>query len=271
VAKFRFVDGKANDVVFRLKGALAEFPFEHNAKFPERQGEFLVKGKLQDAKLNFLPGELAKDGVSPYWPVIDNIKGSFVFEHGRMEIRADTAMTNSVPLKKVKAVIADLGADNPLLEIDGIAFGQLQPMLNYVKASPVDEWLGYFLHDSVANGVSQLNLKLFLPLNTIHDSKVDGVLQLNGAETLLQPDLPRITGLGGRIEFNERGVSLNNIKGNLLGGLAQATGGSQKDGSIRIKIDGLANADGIRKHFAEMVGVGKSGARRNGFQALPRL
>ena len=246
------LDGKANDVVFRLKGALAEFPFEHNAKLPERQGEFLVKGKLQDAKLNFLPGELAKDGVSPYWPVIDNIKGSFVFEHGRMEIRADTATTNLVPLKKVKAVIADLGADNPILEIDGVAVGQLQPMLNYVKASPVDEWLGYFLHDSVANGVSQLNLKLFLPLNTIHDSKVDGVLQLYGAETLLQPDFPRITGLGGRIEFNERGVSLNNIKGNLLGGLAQATGGSQKDGSIRIKIDGFANADGVRKHFAEM-------------------
>lgn len=246
------LDGKANDVIFRLKGALAEFPFEHSTKFPERQGEFLVKGKIQDAKLNFLPNEVAIDGVSPYWPVIDNIKGSFVFEHGRMEIRADTATTNAVPLKKVKAVIADLGADNPLLEIDGIAVGQLQPMLSYVKASPVDEWLGHFLHDSVATGVSQLNLKLSLPLNTIDESKVEGILQLNGAETVLQPDLPRISSLNGRIEFNERGVSLNNIKGTLLGGLAQATGGSQKDGSIRIKIDGLANADGIRKHFPDM-------------------
>jgi uncharacterized protein (TIGR02099 family) len=246
------LDGKANDVVFRLKGALAEFPFEHSSKFPERQGEFLVKGKLQGAKLNFLPNEFAKDGVSPYWPVIDNIKGSFVFEHGRMEIRADSATTNLVPLKKVRAVIADLGADNPLLEIDGVAVGQLQPMLSYVKASPVDEWLGHFLHDSVAAGVSQLNLKLSLPLNTILDSRVEGVLQLNGAETTLQPDLPRISGLTGKIEFNERGVSLNNLKGNLLGGLAQASGGSQKDGTIRIKVDGLANADGIRKHFADM-------------------
>ena len=246
------LDGKANDVVFRMKGALAEFPFEHNSRDPERQGEFLVKGKILGGKLNFLPGEYAKDGVAPFWPIIDDIKGNFIFEHGRMEIRAETASTNTVALKKVKAVIPDLLADNPILEIDGAASGPLQTMLNYVKASPVDEWLGHFLYDTVASGVAQLSLKLALPLNTIVESKVNGALQLNGAETVLQVDLPKISNLTGRIEFNERGVTLNGIKGNLLGGLAQASGGTQKDGAIRIKIDGVANAEGIQKHFSHL-------------------
>ncbi|MBC3805814.1 TIGR02099 family protein [Undibacterium seohonense] len=246
------LDGKANDVVFRLKGALADFPFEQKQNSGSKQGEFLVKGNLQNGKLNFLPGFFAKDGVSPFWPVVDSIKGSFIFERGRMEIRGDTASTNMVPLKKVRAVIPDLLDHHPVLLIDGLAAGNLQAMVNYVKASPVDDWIGKFLHDTTAAGNAQLNLKLELPLNEIDTSKVNGVLQLNAVETNLQPDLPQITGLIGKVEFNERGVNLNSVRGNLLGGAAQASGGSQKDGAIKIKIEGQASAIGIQKHFANL-------------------
>ena len=249
-----FLNGKANDVVLRLKGALTEFPFEpkKNQSTKTKNGEFLVKGNIHDAKLNFLPGVFSKDGIAPYWPVIDSIKGSFVFERGRMEIRGDTANTNAVPLKKVRAIIPDLLDHHPVLFIDGVATGNLQAMVNYVKASPVDDWIGNFLHDTTASGTSNLNLKLELPLNDIQTSKVNGVLQLNAVEANLQPDLPQITGLVGKIEFNEHGVNLNAVKGNLLGGGAQASGGSQKDGAIKIKIEGLATAAGMQKHVANL-------------------
>ncbi|MFZ6800266.1 YhdP family protein [Undibacterium sp. Di24W] len=246
------LDGTANDVVFRLKGPLTQFPFHQKEGRALEQGEFLVKGNIQAGKLNFLPGAFAKDGAAPYWPMIENIKGSFVFDRARMEIRADSGMTNGVTVSKVKAIIPDLVEHNSVLQIDGIASGGLQNMLGYVKASPVDDWLGNFLHDTVATGNAQLGLKLQLPLHTIIDSKVQGVLQLGGNDTNLQPDLPLITGLNGRIEFNERGLNLGNLKASMLGGAVQASGGTQKDGVIRIKLDGVANADGIRKHFADV-------------------
>ncbi|MBR7798771.1 YhdP family protein [Undibacterium fentianense] len=246
------LDGEANDVEFRLNGPLANFPFNQKELEQNRRAEFYVRGDLRNAKLNFLPGVFAKDGVNPFWPVIDNIKGSFSFDRAKMEIRADTATTNGVALSKVKATIPDLLEHDVLLQIDGLANGALQTMLNYVKASPVDDWLSNFLHDTIASGNSQLNLKLQLPLNSIVDSKVNGVLSLNNNETVLQPDLPAISGLVGKIEFNEKGVNLNTLRANLLGGPVTASGGSQKDGSIRVRLDGNANADGIRKHFANL-------------------
>lgn len=249
---YALIDGEANDVVFRLRGALAHFPFQQKDPESGRQGEFFVKGNLRNGKLNFLPNVYAKDGIAPFWPVIDNIKGNFIFERGRMEIRADSASTNSIPLSKVKAVIPDLLEYDAILQIDGNAAGNLQSMLNYVKASPVDDWLANFLHDTVASGNGQLNLKLNLPLHHIIDSKVNGLLQLNNVDTVLQPDLPNISGLNGKIDFNEHGLNLNNLKANLLGGAVQAYGGSQKDGAIKIKLEGIATADGIQKHFANI-------------------
>ncbi|MBC3880130.1 TIGR02099 family protein [Undibacterium sp. LX40W] len=243
------LEGKANNVSLRLKGRLQDFPFTSLDSKQKSTGEFVVRGSIADGKLNFLPGVMSKDGVSPFWPVIDNIKGSFVFDKARMEIRAETAQTNQVPLSKVLAVIPDLASHESILVIDGNAVGSLQTMFNYVKASPVDDWIGNFLHDSSANGAAQLALKLQLPLHSIIDSKVNGVLTLNANDTVLQPGLPLITGLTGKLDFNERGLNLNTLKANALGGPLTATGGTQKDGVIRIKLDGLATSDGIQKHF----------------------
>lgn len=244
--------GEAVNVSLRLKGALSDFPFYVSTQQKEnQQAEFVVKGEIQNGQLNFLPGVFAKDGVSPFWPVIDHIKGRFVFDRARMEIMGDTAMSNGVNLSKVKAVIPDLGDHQAVLQIDGLASGGLQGMLNYVVASPVDQWLDGFLHDTTASGNANLNLKLHLPLASLPTSKVLGQLQLNGVESRLQTDLPVMSALTGRIDFNEHGVTLNNLKGNLLGGSAQASGGTQRDGAIRIKLDGIASAEGVRQHFKQ--------------------
>jgi uncharacterized protein (TIGR02099 family) len=245
------LDGTANDVTLRLKGNLVNFPFKKNVASFADQEEFSVRGNIVGGHLNFLPGVFAENNVSPFWPTIENIKGSFIFDRARMEIRGDSGSTQNVAVSKVKAVIDDLSDHNAVLQIDGIALGSLQGMLNYVKASPVDHWLGDFLHDTVATGNSQLNLKLHLPLNSIIDSKVNGLLQLNNVDATLQPDLPLMSAVNGRLDFNERGVTLNALRGTMLGGSVIANGGTQKDGVIRIRLDGAASDDGIKKYFSQ--------------------
>ena len=243
------LDGRADDVTIRIKGDLAQFPFNIAEGKSAGKGEFLVKGNLSGGKLDFVPGHFAEDGKSPFWPVIDNIKGSFTFDRAKMEIKAESATTLTADLHKVKAVIPDLLSHNAILNIEGNASGGLQGMLQYVSASPVDGWLGHFLQQTKATGSAQLGLKLQLPLNHIIDSKVQGVLQFVNNETVLQPGIPVISGLNGKLDFNEKGVNLNSLKGSLLGGAVVATGGTQKDTSIRIKLDGLATAEGLRKNF----------------------
>lgn len=246
--------GRADDVAVRIKGDLAQFPFVAGEDRRAPKGEFVVKGKLSGGKLDFTAGELAEGGKAPLWPLIDNIKGSFIFERARMEINGDTARTAGVDLRKVRAVIPDLASSDAVLDIDGLASGNLQGMLNYVNASPVSGWLGNFLQESKALAGAGLTLKLQLPLNRMDDSKVHGALQFGGNEVVLLNGLPPVSVLNGKLEFNERGVSLGTLKGNLLGGAVAISGGSQKDGSVRVRLDGLATAEGLRKAIPASIG-----------------
>ncbi|CAN5903637.1 YhdP family protein [soil metagenome] len=241
--------GRADDVSIRVKGDLAHFPFSSTDGKLAAKGEFLVKGNLSAGKLDFAPGYFSEDGKSPLWPVIDNIKGSFVFDRAKMEIKGESGKTLGLDLLKVKAVIPDLLTSNAILNIDGSVSGGLQSMLQYVVASPVDAWLGHFLQESKATGNAQLGLKLQLPLNHIVDSKVQGGLQFLNNEVALQTNIPLISAVNGKLDFNEKGLNLTSLKGNSLGGAVVATGGTQKDSSIRIKLDGIATADGLRKNF----------------------
>ncbi|MRW91357.1 TIGR02099 family protein [Duganella sp. FT80W] len=246
--------GVATDVTLRLRGDLAHFPF-HGAD--KARGEFRVAGKLTEGKLNYEPGyylhdgkELGKDGKPlPLWPQAEHIKGSFVFERARMEINGDTATTGGAALSNVKAVIPDLMVHDSMLEIDGNAAAPMQEFLKYVASSPVLEWISHFTDETQASGNAKLALSLRIPLAHAIDTKVNGTVQLNGNDITLMNDMPVVQGSQGKIEFNERGVNLNQLSGNFLGGPVSITGGTQKDNAIVVKLGGLMTVDGFRQAY----------------------
>ncbi|MES2074608.1 MAG: YhdP family protein [Pseudomonadota bacterium] len=241
--------GVAQDVALRLRGDLAHFPFHGDTPAERARGEFRVAGRLENGKLNYAPGQFAKDGKAPLWPQAEHIKGSFVFERTRMEIRGDTASTGGVALSGVKAVIPDLNVHDMVLDIDGSAAGPMQEFLKYVAASPVLEWISHFTDETLASGNAKLALKLHLPLTHLIEAKVQGALQLAGNDIVLFNDLPPVLASQGRIEFNERGVNLNALSGYFLGGPVAISGGSQRDNSIAVKLAGSISADGFRKNY----------------------
>ena len=246
-------DGLAQDVSLRLRGELAHFPFKADNAQERARGEFRIAGKLQNGKLNYSPSHLSKDGKGPLWPQAEHIKGAFVFERARMEIRGDTASTGGVALSGVKAVIADLGQHDKLLDIEGSASGPMQEYLKYVAASPVLEWISHFTDQTTASGNAKLALKLHLPLSHMMESKVQGALQLMNNDVVLFDDLPPVQGALGKIEFNEKGVNLNGLSGSFLGGPVAIGGGTQRDNSIQVKIAGGLTVDGLRKNYAAPV------------------
>ncbi|MQA37597.1 YhdP family protein [Rugamonas aquatica] len=249
--------GVASDVTLRLRGDLAHFPFHGDTGADKARGEFRVAGKLTEGKLNYSPShflhdgkELGKDGKPlPLWPQAEHIKGSFVFDRARMEIRGDTATTGGVALSGVKAVIPDLTIHDSMLEIDGNAAGPMQEYLKYMAVSPVLEWISHFTDETQASGNAKLALSLRLPLSHMIDAKVQGALQLMNNDIVLMNDLPPVQSSQGKIEFNEHGVNLNQLSGNFLGGPVSITGGSQKDNSIVVKLGGMLTAEGFRKNY----------------------
>lgn len=239
--------GTLHDTSLRLRGDLAHFPFRADTAAARAAGEFRVAGRIENGKLEYAPAHRAPDAKSPLWPLAEQIKGSIVFDRARMEIRGDTLRTQGVNLSNVKAVIPDLGANELMLDIDGNAAGQLQEFLRYVAASPVLEWIGNFTEDTRATGNSKLALKLQLPLDRLHESRVQGTLQLQGNDVALFPELPPVQAAGGRIEFNEHGFNLNGVAGNFLGAPLAVSGGTQRDGSVNVRLTGTLSGEGMRR------------------------
>eukprot|EP01133_Synstelium_polycarpum_P017915 gene17915-21368_t len=250
--------GVARDVSLRLRGELAHFPFKadtpaQRGAAQRSRGDFRIAGKIDNGTLNYAPGEFADGGPlagkAPLWPQAEKIKGSFVFERARMEIRGDTATTGGVALTNVKAVIPDLTVFDTLLDIDGNAAGPMQEFLKYVTASPVLGWIEHFTDETTATGNARLALKLHLPIERLLESTVQGSLQLAGNDVVLFHDMPPVLGAQGKIEFNEKGVNLNGLNGSLLGGPLAISGGTQPDNSIQVKIAGNMTIDGLRKTY----------------------
>ena len=237
-------EGTLRDATLRLRGDLAQFPFRDPAR-----GEFKIAGRIDNGRLNYAPGHLAADGSSPMWPQAEQINGTILFERARMEIRGDTARTGGAALANVKATVADLYAPNRILEIDGSASGPLQEFLRYVDASPVAGWIGHFTEPTRGTGNARLALKLSLPLERMHEAKVQGALQLMNNDVTLFPELPPLQAAIGKVEFNEHGFNLTGVGASFLGGPLALTGGSQRDGNIVVRMAGSVSAEGVRKNF----------------------
>ncbi|HEY8101699.1 MAG TPA: YhdP family protein [Burkholderiaceae bacterium] len=247
-------DGKLKDATIRLQGDLANFPFRAAASTDKKQtaksiGEFSATGRIENAKLNYAPGLLDEEGTSPLWPAITDINGTITFDRTRLEVKAASAKTSGADLSKVKAVIPDLWSPDMQLSVDGVALGALQNIVKFTKDSPVARWIGHFTNDVAATGNATLGLKLQLPLMHIVDSKVQGDLHFDKNDITLQDGMPPLLLTTGTLEFNEQGINLPAIKANLLGLPFAISGGTQHDGTIRLKADGGVSAEGLRKTY----------------------
>lgn len=239
--------GRLRDASLRLRGDLAEFPFHAETAAGRARGEFNVAGRLEAARLEYAPGHRHPDGT-PLWPLAEAIEGRIAFDRARMEINGKSLRTLGVALTNVKAVIPDLGAhERMMLEIDGTGSGPLQEFLRYVALTPVLDWIGHFTEETRASGNAKLGLKLRMPLSHLHDTKVQGNLQLQNNDVSLFPDLPTLHAAQGRIDFHDHGFGLAGIRASFLGEPVTVAGGTERDGSTRVLLDGVLSAEGMRR------------------------
>ena len=246
------IGGTLQEASLKLKGDLSGFPFHATAssgKPVTAVGEFAVRGRIDNGKLNVAPGYLGKDGKASLWPLIENIQGTIAFDRTRLEIDVASAKIHNVPLAGVKAVIPDLLSPDKILSVDGVAAGTLQELVGFVNDSPVVDWIGRFTEETRATGTARLGLKLQLPLARMLESKVQGSLQLAGNDVTLQNAIPALLQTSGKLDFTEKGITLNGMKASFVGGPVVASGGTQRDGAIVIKADGSVSSDGLRRAY----------------------
>ena len=227
-----FVAGSSNDVRFRLKGNLRDFPFAN-----ERAGIFEVAAKVQDVALQYGEG----------WPRITGIEGDLLFRGQRMDINVRQAMIGDVRLAKVRAQIPDLVHHEEVLEVSGEAEGQSADFLQFIAQSPVRGMIDGFTDGMQAQGRGRLGLKLTLPLRKLKTGKVAGSYQFLNNQIVPEPGFPPLEQVNGRLEFTEAAVRVPGATAQFLGGPLTVSAGSQRDAAVSIQFQGRINADAARR------------------------
>lgn len=241
-----FEGGTAGNVTVRLKGDLSQFPFSDEKKASD--GGFSVSMEVHDARLNYAPTLLGREG-KPLWQPIEKINGRFSMEGGKILIHADTAMLGGAFLSDVDVTVPDMLAEEVLLDIAGTANGDLQDFVRFANASPINAVIGGLTQEAQTKGKASLLLKMQMPLSRIDETQVKGTLEFADNEIHLFADLPVLTMAQGKVHFSEKGFELEGVRARFLGGEAVFSGGT-RDGASQVLASGIVTAEGLRKNYA---------------------
>lgn len=231
--------GLAEEASLILRGPLDRFPFHQGG------GQFRVDVKLRDAEVE----------VAPEWPRFVGIQGHLVFRDTAMELILDTARIAGVPgiaLSGIRGIVPDLHfSDDEILFIEGRAHGPTSAFLDYIRTSPIHDYIDRFTEPMRAQGEGGLSLRLNLPLRRIAASTVAGVYRL--VDNRLDPGhgMPVLEHLSGEIGFTHRQVNAKGLSAQLLGQPATLDLHSGPAGRIILNIDGRLQAAALAPWIGE--------------------
>jgi uncharacterized protein (TIGR02099 family) len=226
------IAGTSNDVRVRLKGRLEDFPFPQ-----DKRGIFHISAKVAGGTLDY----------AERWPRIENIEGDLQFRGTSMAFNARQGSVFGVKLGPVQGGIADMTVHPEVLEVKGEAEGNTADFLTFVSKSPVAGMIDNFTEGVQAQGTGRLGLRFLLPLGQESGNRVSGAYVFNQNHIVFERDLPPLEQAGGRLEFTENSVRVPGVSGVFLGGPLALSAGSQRDGPMRVTLQGRVNADNVRK------------------------
>ena len=227
--------GQARNGEFELTGRLSDFPFDK----PESKGVFRIEVPFENGELTYAPG----------WPGIQQVNGKATFSGKRMLIQADTSESLGVQLKNVQARIDNLDAWEPLLEIKGTGQGELGKMVAFVNQSPVREILNEALVNAQVAGDATLDLQLNIPIAAPEKTQVKGDLLLKGNSIRVVRGMPTVSDVNGVIQFSNKGLFIDQLQGQALGGAVQVSGTTDSAGRMEIRAGGTARAKGLAQYL----------------------
>jgi uncharacterized protein (TIGR02099 family) len=222
--KSSLVSGRVTHAELLLHGRTADFPFD------EGEGRFEVRGSVTDAILDYVPG----------WPRLEEADAELVFDGRSMDIRAPAGKVLNAEVIEGHAWIADLGADDPVLEVRGRGRASGNDGLRILLESPLRERFAGKLDGAQVTGQVLLDLGLTIPLGE-EPNQVRGEIHLDGNDLSaanLGLELEKVTGTLGFDTETLHGTGLSAQLHGLPVSLSVTPAGSQDRRVSRIQAQG---------------------------------
>jgi uncharacterized protein (TIGR02099 family) len=218
--------GKLTRGDFVLRGPLEKFPFA-NDEF----GQWRISARAEDVDFDY----------ADHWPKVTDGDVTLTVSGTRLVADVANGKITDVPVRNLRASIADLSVPSPQMSIVGTANGKTTQFLKFIDVTPVGDWIEHFTRDMGADGEGQLSLGIELPLGKTKSTVgVRGEYEFRDNTLRLGGDIPVLNNVRGKLLFTEKTTSAKDLQARVLGGpasfvLSNATGG--------IKVSGTGVAD----------------------------
>ena len=231
--------GHARDINLTVKGRLADFPFvDSKNNINTKLGIFKVTAKVSDSIIEYGTG----------WPLVEGLGINLLFEGKRMELNATSGHVFGNQIVSSKSIIAQLDADDPILNIVSEIKGPVIDGIKFVNNSPVAELTQGFTDNLKTSGQGKLNLSLKIPLNDIERAQYKGVYLISNG-MMESVDVPALSHINGLLEFTESSLTAKNIKATAFGAPVAFNLASGKDKIIHVNAKGKITDDVIKQFF----------------------
>ena len=242
--------GTASNVRFDIKGEISQLP-----EIDPRQGTFRISTDVRDAKMAYVPRSLQAPQELP-WPALTELSGELVIDRMQLQVKAARARLADAPgvlVTRADVTIPDLNHTTVLVDAD--FKGPLPDAMRVVNGSAIGELMGDVLAHTVTTGMTDVKLKLTLPISDLDRSTVQGSVVLSGNDVQITPDSPKMTRAKGVLNFTESGLALSGMQARMLGGDVRLDGGlvlaptptTPRSAPTVIRASGVASAEGLRQ------------------------
>lgn len=197
--KNAFVAGVAQSGALFIKGALADFPFDHN------NGVFNAAVAVNNVQLHY-----ADD-----WPDLKNISAKVQINGRRLMIDADRMQVLGIDIGRAHGDIPDLGSPKSVIltVYSTPIHTDFSHGMNFLHQSPLEKTIGKMFTNVEMHGPIELILALTVPLDHPGDTEVKGVIEMQNDILDLVPWKLSITKMNGGVNFTERSTNAKDIQG----------------------------------------------------------
>lgn len=197
-----FQAGTVESLTFELQGDLKEFPFES-----EQPGAFSADMQVRDATLQYAPD----------WPALTAVDAQIRATGNQLRIIPDSGQTAGFEFGTVNALIEQIFEGKPQLALDGQLNGTTTAALDFLQDSPLQSRYGKVTDWLSADGLSDIDLHLAIPLLSSKETEVSGSVGFDNSRISLtdNPDAS-VTQLNGRLSFSNNGIAAENLQGEFL-------------------------------------------------------
>lgn len=198
-----FKEGLIKTGKILMRGDPAAFPFDESPS----QGVFDMQLQVENAQLHYAPD----------WPDIINVNASISGQGNNLIIKSRAGKIADFAFNNVTTTISNLVRPNPILKVDGLLNGTTKQALSFLQNSPLEERFGSIAEWIQADGKSDIQLELMVPLINTNATDVTGHVTFadSNITTTAVPDLV-ISKVNGQLSFNNDGVTAKQIKAVVL-------------------------------------------------------